>query len=293
MKKGSFIVVLLAMICLPTSIFAEHTFSVDRLEFGIYGGLGFYVGPRDFEGVTHVQAYDALYFKLNNIAGMNWPGIETFGFSVGYRIDSRWQVYLQTTRQRVEFAEQLSSGLRPYYYNAMWHLEAMAEYNILNYGLEMRRHQGIYNVVPFVGLGYGITMYNAEATMRYDGHSGEFINTRYPKVGFKTEQNTTTTKKELVAVPTNLSMYIPVAVGVKWRINSNVQLKGAFHYQLHFQSPKTGKINSNLEGGTPHVQADKIYGKVVGGYHNCLFSLGAVINFGSWREDNINSNIDF
>lgn len=290
MKKGSFLVVVLALVFAPTIVHAEHQFSVDRFEFGIHGGVGFFVGPRDFENVTHVQAYDALYFKQNDIKNLKWPGIEIFGFSVGYRIDSRWHVLLQTTRQRMCFAEQ-HADKRPFYYNAMWHLEALAEFNILNLGMEMRPIQGIYNIVPYVGLGYGITMYNAEATTRHDGQSGELVNTMYPKVGFQTEKGTY--KNKLVAVPTNLSMYIPMAVGVKWRINENFQLKGAFHYQLHFQSPKTKKINSNLTGGTPFVSSEEVYGKVVGDFHNCLFSLGVIANFGSWREDNINTNIDF
>ena len=69
MKKGSFIVVLLAMICLPTSIFAQHDFSVDRLEFGVYGGLGFYVGPRHGD-MQLTQVYDIAHLKLNNLQGL-------------------------------------------------------------------------------------------------------------------------------------------------------------------------------------------------------------------------------
>ena len=296
MKKGNFIVVLLALMCMPTIVFAEHEFTVDRFEFGTHAGVGFFVGPRQLGSVTHVQAYDAIYFLTNNINNLKWPGIETFGFSVGYRIDARWQVLLQTTRQRLEFAEELPNKTRPYYYNAMWHLEAMAEYNLLSFGMEMRPQQRIYNVVPYVGLGYGITMYNKEATQpKYneDEETGQLLNIkhRYPRVGYQAESGSN--KTQFTPAGTNLSMYIPMAVGVKWRINGNVQLKGAFHYQLHFQDPKSGKINSNLEGGTSFVSADQIYGRTVGDFHNCLFSLGVIVNFGTWREDNINSTIDF
>lgn len=297
MKKGSFLLVLLAFICMPTIALAEHEFSVDRFEFGLHAGVGFFVGPKSIaENVIRVQAYDALYFDKNEITNLKWPGIETFGFSVGYRIDSRWQVQLQTTRQRLCFAEKLLDK-RPFYYNAMWHVEALAEFNLMNLGLEMRPNQGIYNVVPYVGLGYGITIYNKEATTRHDGHSSELTNTMYPRVGFKTVKDSYRNKLE--TVPTNISMYIPMAVGLRWRINENVQMKAAFQYQLHFQSAqpdeetKSPVFNSNLAGGTVSVDADKIYGKVVGDFHNCLFSVGVIANFGFWREDNINTNIDF
>jgi hypothetical protein len=40
----------------------------------------------------------------------------------------------------------------------MWHLDAMAEYNILSLGNMMMANQGIYNVVPYVGFGLGMVI---------------------------------------------------------------------------------------------------------------------------------------
>lgn len=293
MKKGSFIVILLAMICLPTSIFAQHDFSVDRLEFGVYGGLGFYVGPRHGD-MQLTQVYDIAHLKLNNLQGTNWPGIETFGFSVGYRIDTRWQVQLQTFRQRTCFTNQDQH----LYYNAMWHLDAMAEFNILQYGAEMRPELGVYNIVPYVGLGYGITMYNAEATLRTTRKNG-IVGSMYPAVGFKKDSVGKYIKGE--HIPTNLAMYIPIACGVKWRFHQNVQLKAQFQYQMYIQQKDksiedpswTPIFNSSIEGSSAGTQPDKIYGRVVGDHHNFMFSLGLIVNFGSWHENLRKSNVRF
>lgn len=295
MKKGSFIVVLLALICMPTVVLAKHNFSIDRLEFGAHAGVGFFVSPREIGNATHVQAYDILYFRANDIDDVKWPGIETFGFSVGYRINSRMLALLQTTRQRLCFIEELPSGERPLYYNAMWHLEGMFEYNFMNLDMEMRPYQGIYNLVPYVGLGYGITMYNQEATLRHDGKNIGTLNTMYPRVGYKAGEGENN-KVQYTPDKVGLSMYIPVAVGLKWRINDNVQLKGAFQYQLHFQDPKSGKINSNLSGSTQPIPEDKLpplYGGIAGNFHNCLFSLGVIFNFGTFEENQTFNFINF
>jgi hypothetical protein len=162
----------------------------------------------------------------------------------------------------------------------MWHLDAMAEYNILALGNVMAAKQGLYNVVPYVGFGLGITMFNKEATLR-SNYTGTDFNTYYPSVGSK--QVNGKWEPGEVAV----GFYIPVAVGVKWRINDNVQLKGTFQYQLYL-TPST-----NLEGGSynskyaPDRPTFEQMNKKFGSSHDCLFSLSAIFNFGKWYEDRL------
>ena len=283
MKRGSFILVLLAVIFMPNVLFAAHTFSLDRLQLGAQMGLGFYVGP-DNGRVQRVQAYDAA--KLGE-GDLGWPGIETFGFFAGYRYNAHWEFQLQTVRQRLYFAERVDDAARKTYYNAMWHLDAMAEYNILIYGDKMRADLGVYNVVPFVGFGWGLTMYNAEATQRSNGDGvNTKMNTMYPRVGYKMDEN-----KKYVPADVNVAMYIPVSTGVKWRINDNVQLKGAFQYQIYMQS-RSGALDSNLEGYTP-AMSNGVFGYAMGSHHNFLFSLGVVVNFGTWYEDVRRTTLDY
>ncbi len=296
MNKFKFLVVCLALF-VPTFLSVVNAASikdhVDRFEFGAYAGVGFYVGqedPLNTGGFNRVMSYDALGFGEK--PSLKWPGIETFGFSVGYRIDTRWHVKLQTTRQRLCFAEYVENQLdtRNIYYNAMWHLDAMAECNILPLGNMMMANQGIYNVVPYVGFGVGITMFNKEATLRkvynYQGPGKKgAVGSFYPRVGYSNEL--TAEGSEWVPAEVGVGFYIPVAFGVKWRVNDNVQLKGTFQYQLYL-TPST-----NLEGGSynsKYAQDRPTFdqlNKKFGNNHDCLFSLSAIFNFGKWSEDSL------
>ena len=107
MSKTKVLAVLVILVSMPMVMFAGFTEHMDRLEFGVSTGIGFYVGQRspvEGSGLMRVQAYDAIGF--NGAEAINsWPGIETFGFMVGYRFDSRWHLNLQTVRQRVAFEE--------------------------------------------------------------------------------------------------------------------------------------------------------------------------------------------
>ena len=296
MNKSKFLVVLVALFMpmwMSMASAANLKANSDRFEIGVSAGVGFYVGqenPLGTDQFNRVMSYDALGFGEKPT--LNWPGIETFGFSFGYRFDTHWHVKLQTIRQRLCFAEYVDNKLdtRNIYYNAMWHLDAMAEYNILPFGNEMMAGHGVYNVVPYVGFGLGITMYNKEATLRkvYNvqgpGDKGS-VGTFYPRVGSSNEL----TAEGSVWTPAEVGVgfYIPVAVGVKWRISDNVQLKGTFQYQLYL-TPST-----NLEGGSynskyaPDRPTFEQLNKKFGSNHDCLFSLSAIFNFGQWYEDRL------
>jgi hypothetical protein len=109
---------------------------------------------------------------------------------------------------------------------------------------------------------------------------------------------------------TACALYIPFAVGVKWRVNPNVQLKGTFQYQLYFSGNKPGGLNSNLEGGAysqdkidalvhnleipAHKNTfegrptfDQLNKQIVGANHDCMFSVSAIFNLGRWYEDRL------
>ena len=290
MNKTKVLVVLLMLAVVPVVMFADIRQNMDRFEFGASAGVGFYVGrknPVAGSELLRVQSYDAIGF--GDQATLKWPGIETFGFSVGYRFDTRWSLVAKTYRQRVCFAEYdyghpllPANRTRCVYYNAMWHVDVMAEYNLLNYGNIMMPKQKIYNVVPYIGFGFGVTAFNKYATLR-SNYTGQKLNTWYPQVGTK--------GKEVAA-----ALYVPVAFGVKWRINDNVQLKGSFQYQLYFSNKGEGGLSPNLEGAS--YDANEMYAntrpkyeemdKVVAGKnHDCVFSISAIFNLGRWYEDRL------
>ena len=300
MSKTKVLAVLMVLVAAPMVMFADARQHIDRLELGASAGVGFYVGQKNpvaGSELLRVQSYDAIAFGEQPT--LRWPGIETFGFNVGYRIDTRWTVVAQTVRQRLCFAEYYRMGetdqVRGVYYNAMWHLDVMAEYNLLNFGNVMMPKQGVFNVVPYVGLGLGVTMFNENATLRSVNarHNNDpKMNTFYPQVGTAHVNGESTIGGNEIGV----SMYVPVACGIKWRINDNVQLKAAFQYQLHFGSPTKGKgLSSNLEGATyadykdmqNRPKFEELDKQVVGKNHNCLFSVSAIFNFGKWYEDRL------
>lgn len=307
MKRSSFLVLMLAFACVPTMMFADFREQMDRFELGLSAGVGFYVAPRNpvagNEALYRIHSYDALYLKQGHGGTFKWPGIETVGGSFGYRFDTRWTLRAQATGQRIHFIETntLYEGSvcnETYtYYNALCHLDAIAEFNILNYGNVMQPEMGLYNVTPYVGLGLGMTFYNKDATIRsaIPGGSNLEQSSTYPIVGSK---NKLTGKKDL-----GVAAYIPAVFGVKWRINDYVQLKGAFQYQIYL-------TKGNLEGGCP-IGGETMNGvKVVknqesksvnlnaigrptfdemtsGVYHDCIFSLSVIANLGKWYEDRV------
>ena len=302
MSKTKVLAVLVLLASLPVTMFADIRQHIDRLEFGVSAGVGFYVGQDNpvssRPDLLRVQSYDAIAFGERST--LKWPGIETFGFNVGYRFDTHWHLQLQTVRQRLCFAEydidpNTNQQIRGVYYNAMWHLDVMAEYDILNYGNVMMPKQKIYNVVPYVGFGLGVTMYNQNATLRSvngkSNNSGK-LNTFYPQVGTQYENG----KKPVIGGnEIGAAMYVPMAVGIKWRINDNVQLKGTFQYQLYFASKSQGGMSANLEGATyanykqmeNRPTFDELDKYVAGKNHDCLFSVSAIFNFGKWYEDRL------
>lgn len=307
MKRSSFLVLMLAFACVPTMMFADFREHLHRFELGLSAGVGFYVAPRNpvagNDALYRIHSYDALYLKQGHGGTFKWPGIETVGGSFGYRFDTRWTLRAQATGQRIHFIEtntQYEGSVcnETYtYYNALCHLDAIAEFNILNYGNVMQPEMGLYNVTPYVGLGLGMTFYNKDATIRsaIPGGSNLEQSSTYPIVGSK---NKLTGKKDL-----GVAAYIPAVFGVKWRINDYVQLKGAFQYQIYL-------TKGNLEGGCP-IGGETMNGvKVVknqesksvnlnaigrptfdemtsGVYHDCIFSLSVIANLGKWYEDRV------
>lgn len=309
---------------------AAKDFQVDRIELGLTAGVGFYTGQNQVNGFTRIQCYDILGSTIQD-RGLktDWPGIEAFGFSVGYRFNTMFQAKLQTTRQRMAFMEYdgaTSNGAL--YYNAMWHTDAMLEYNILPYGVVSAGGGGVYNIVPYIGIGLGVTVYNQEASLRnVDGRKdipGSTLFSWYPRVGYKQVWERPLDKfgqpkldadgKELPRVlkwkkaDTGVALYIPIAMGAKWRIDEHWQLKATFQYQLYFQNASPGGLNSNLDGGTfvdrsfyvddteysdltpgrPDFNyLDQNNKKVVGQNHDFLFSLTAIFNFSTWYEERI------
>lgn len=311
----------------------------DRFEFGVFGGVGFYQShvhdnTRFGDDIFRIQGYDAVTFKNHGLATLNVPGIETFGGSVGYRFNTMWNLRFSATRQRVSFAEyhtytekligDVTNRTRFIYYNAMWHVDAMAEYNILPYGLRTIGSGNIYNFTPFLGVGAGVTMFNEQASLRkaYEfngpldrnkkGNPDGKIYTSFPRVGYKQVYADGDTVPSWKKAEMAYALYVPFALGLKWRLNPHFQLKAAFQYNMYISIGDGKWGNTNLEGGAlpydenlDHVAKTALdyktrYGssyrptfdelphdRAVANNHNCMFTLSLIVNFAEWYEDRV------
>ena len=238
-----------------------------NIEFGLQLGAGFFMGNENpADGYT----------RTNEFAWMrdskDMPAFETYGVLARYRFDYRWAVQLQGMRQRTRFKEVSEineDGL--YFYNGIWNLDAMAEFNFLKYGFVENRNAKIYTVTPYVGLGIGTSLYNKHATYRWGWNDGK-KNSPYPMVRVK---------------DMGAAMYIPFAFGMKLRMASNWQFKVACQYNLYV-------LNGDLNGSTAGVMKNRkdaaeglVYpkggGVELGKYkaastHNVVATIGVIYN---------------
>lgn len=232
MKKSKFFLVLMVVM---TPLFVNA--QTENIEFGLQVGAGFFLGNNaPSEGIKRTHEFAWMRDSKD------MPAFETYGGVVRYRIDNRWAVQVQAMRQRTRFKEErlyLDEYEKPrsaYFYNSMWHLDAMAEFNFLKYGFYENRNAKIYTVTPYIALGLGTTMYNKAATYRW-GWLDLTRNTPYPMVRAKDK-----VQGEKMAA----ALYIPFAGGLKVRMATNWQLKIACQYNLYL-------LNGNLDGYTKGV----------------------------------------
>lgn len=232
---------------------------IDHLEIGLQGGAGLYVCNPDMSRPTQRNslAFTGEVGGTDPKAG-KFPVMEQYGAFVRYRFDNHWNVVAEATRQRIFFKEHHNgTGANDKkYYNAAWHVDAVAEYNILSYGHtdNWGAELEYYKATPFVMIGVGMTIFNENATSRT---TTDFVlKEEYPS---------------LIGQKHKVAMYIPVGLGVKWRVMSSLQLQASMKYHLSV-------LNGDIEGGTPHLPFDDIEFKLFKN-HNALFSLGIVYNF--------------
>ena len=216
MKKSTFILVLL-MVFAPLFVNAQ----TQNVELGLQVGAGFFMGNSN-PAAGYTRTHEFAWMRDSE--GM--PAFETFGGVVRYRFDYRWALQAQAMRQRTRFKES-AENTDLYFYNSMWNVDLMAEFNILKYGFVENRNAKIYTITPYVATGIGTSLYNKNATYRWGKNDGK-QNTMFPTVK----------AKDLAG-----SLYIPFAAGLKLRVASNWQLKLACQYDLYL-------LNGNLDGNT-------------------------------------------
>lgn len=257
MKKSTFFLVLLVVALCPLFVNAQ----TQNIEFGLQVGAGFFDG---------IEEPAPGYTRTNEFAWMRdsegMPAFETYGAVVRYRFDSRWSVQMQAMRQRLRFkevSEMHKDGL--FFYNGVWHLDVMGEFNILKYGFTANRNAKIYTATPYVGIGLGTSFYNKHATYRWGLNDG-VKNSPYPMIK----------SKDMAA-----AMYIPFAVGLKLRMALNWQLKVACQYNLYVMNAEINGSTINDEIAYPDGGGVEIMEYKAATTHNIAATVGVIYNLPS------------
>lgn len=277
MKRHHFIWIVLTLLLPCNLVMAQW----DHLEIGLQGGAGFYWGISQQGDFTRTNKVGMWIIDSEDKMP---PGFEAYGAFIRYRFDNHWNIALKATRQRTYYKEYKMVGNEKQnqhsFYNAMWHFDATAEYNILNYSMDhfVVGDDRTFRVTPYVLIGVGVTMYNKQAVLR-ESSTGDKKDkgSNYPMVGTKNVNYTSD-----YAGQTGLALYIPIGLGVKWRITHNWQLQAGAQYHLYISGKNPNGLNSNIEGGSSAVPYDQLQMKSIGGNHNLLVTIGAAYNFGNW-----------
>ena len=196
----------------------------ENFEMSFQIGAGFtWSNPSPVDGVTRVPDFAWAPGKASK-----FPAFEAYGAVLRYGIDERWAVQLQGMRQRLRF-EELSGNETHAYYNAAWHVDAMAEFNLLNYAFLSTQKSKVYELVPFISFGAGASFYGANATYSY-GSSTRIVDGKEKNICLNSRERG---HEYPMIKNTKAAMYIPFAVGTKLRMTANWQLKLACQYNFY------------------------------------------------------------
>lgn len=165
-----------------------------RLEVGLQAGAAYYAG----ELAPHAFMSTA----------------EAYGVQARVKIDPRWALQVKGQRQRVinTLKEDNEWNLRPGRYQVpMWHFDVTGEYNFFRLGLnEYDIH--MRKITPFIFLGVGMTVHNVVLAAE------EVV---YPELWIKKGNRL------------DYAMYIPVGIGLKWKMSSRWQLQLAWQHNVY------------------------------------------------------------
>ena len=176
------------VIVLPALVWADTR--MYRCELGLQAGGSYYVG-------------DATRHIFTN-------PLETFGGQFRYKFDKRWAMQVKAQRQRITFREHGTEGTL--YYNPMWHVDVVGEFNFFRFG-ERGYDMRVKPITPYMFIGLGVSVYNETATESSDNAFPLLIGSgNKPKAG----------------------MYIPLGIGMKWKFADRWQLHVVWQHQIYF-----------------------------------------------------------
>lgn len=165
---------------------------------------------------------------------------EVYGAQARIKIDPRWALQIKAQRQRIvnNVKEGNDFGITPGRYQLpMWHFDVIGEFNFFQLGLNDYNVR-MKSVSPYMFLGVGMTAQNVYASRREE----------YPRLAKGTN--------------TDFAMYIPLGIGLKWKIADRWQLQLAWQHQVYVLN------GDGLEGVITGTKGDKAEDKCLNDSHN-------------------------
>lgn len=178
-------------------------------EVGAQLGVGYYLGD------------------ANNIPFLNSRGV--LGAHIRYKIDYRWAIQLKAQRQCIAYKyiieNQNQQPLRPtIYQNPIWHGDVVCEFNFFKLGPTTYDYR-IKTFSPYLFLGLGMSVLNKVA-----------VPVEVGKYEFFSQMNNDAI---------NVTFYLPIGIGFKWRIVGRWQLQIAWQHNIY--------LSDDIEGFIPGV----------------------------------------
>ena len=136
---------------------------------------------------------------------------ESYGAQARIKIDPRWALQVKGQRQRVinTVKKDNDYGIAPGRYQVpMWHFDVVGEYNFFQLGLD-EYNVHMRSVSPYIFLGFGMTAQSLYASRKDE----------YPRLGKGTNSD--------------FAMYIPLGIGLKWKISDRLQFQLAWQHQVY------------------------------------------------------------
>ena len=202
-----------------------------RCELGLQGGVGYYVG-------------DATEYVFQDVRG-------AYGLQFRYKFDQRWAIQVKGMMHHIKWDEIVtpSNAMTPspsVVYNLtgtrMVNADVMGEFNFFRFGPKQYDRR-VKQITPFIGVGVGASVCLYE-DWTWRTYSEDFFN------------NPNKTEDGKIQYPFNLSrytqIYIPVVVGMKWKIAERWQLQAAWQHNVYFAD--------NLEGITEFCNSHNLNG---------------------------------
>ncbi len=229
------------------------------LDAGLQAGVGYYLG--DANKIPFVEAR------------------EVFGAQIRYKFNQRWAVQCKVQRQTLSFlyaskpAEGLMLPETSKYANPMWNVDAVADFNFFRFG-PMSFDTRVKRFSPYVFLGVGMTVDNKAVKPAKN-------NMDFPTLDFK---------------KMNISVYIPVGLGVKWRFAERWQVQLAWQHNIYLLDNVEGYLHGvdygiddkednvhDLKNGVLNNSRDMNGSNIFNNDVTSSLTIGVVYEFGSHK----------